>query len=89
MKINLTVGSSEENIYEVNDNKLIRISFQKYVNAIKGVSLVKINEDGSLKCNTYRAVGLLYLENICHGEDNEVLDTDLLAAAEQCFAEVC
>lgn len=89
MKINLTAGPSEENVYEVNDNKIISIVFQKYVNAIKGVSLIEINEDGSLKCNTYRAVGLIYLENVCHGEDNEILDTDLLCMAEKCFAEVC
>ena len=89
MKINLTGRSSEENIYSVNDNKLISICFHKTTNEIKGISLIKIDEDGSLKCNTFRADGLLYLENVCHGEDNEILDTNLLCMAERCFSEVC
>lgn len=89
MKINLTVGSSEQHVYEVNDVKYIRINFQRETHEIKDVSLVTINEYGDREYDTFKADGLLYLENVCHGEDNEILDTNLLCMAERCFSEVC
>ena len=88
MKINLTVGSSEQHIYEVNDNKYIRINFQRETHEIKDVSLVMINEYGDREYDIYKADGLLYLESVCHGEENEILDTNLLILAEGMFEEV-
>lgn len=89
MKINLTVGSSEQHIYEVDDNKYIRINFQRETHEIKDVSLVTINEYGKREYDIYKADGLLYLENICYGQENEVLDLNLLILAEGMFKEVC
>ena len=89
MKFNLTVGSSSQHVYEVNDHKYFRINFQRETHEIQDVSLVTINEYGDREYQTFKAEGLLYMENVCHGEDNEVLDTDLLMLAEKCFAEVC
>lgn len=89
MKFNLVSGSSDKHIYEVNDNKYIRINFQRETHEINDVSLITINEYGEREYDTYRADGLLYMENVCHGEDNEILDTNLLCMAERCFSEVC
>ena len=87
MKFNLTIGSSGQHIYEVNDHKYFRINFQRETHEIKDVSLVTINEYGDREYQVFKAEGLLYLENVCHGEDNEVLDTNLLYIAEKCFTE--
>lgn len=90
MKINLVLGTSDEHVYEVNDNKIIRIRFQRETHEIKDVSLVSINKNGyDMKCDSYKADGLLYLENVCHGEENEILNTNLLILAEGMFKEVC
>ena len=89
MKFNLTIGSSEQHIYEVDPDKYFRINFTRDTHQIKDVSLVTINGYGDREYQTFEARGLLYLENICHGEENEILDTNLLTLAEKCFEEVC
>ena len=77
--------------HPTDENRYIRIRCTE-TNEITSIELVKVWEiaedhyDG--KAEEFIAVGNLYLENVCHGEDNEVLDTNLLAMAENCFQEV-
>ena len=74
-------------IYDVNDLKYIMIEHQKD-NSIEKIHLVEVKADHTEE-SLFNADGLLYLENVCHGEDNEILDTNLLCMAERCFSEVC
>lgn len=78
--------------HPTDENRYIRIRCSE-TNEIRSIELVKVWEiaedhyDG--KAEEFKAEGLIYLENVCHGEDNEILDTNLLCMAEKCFSEVC
>lgn len=87
MKLNLAVWSDGQRIYDVPDSrKYIRINHDPRTNEIFNVSLVEV-VNGERRYQQFDAIGLLYLENICHGENNEELDTTLLHLSEKCFTE--
>lgn len=80
-------GSSTRYVsyYDVDEDRFIEIDHSSS-NQINKVSLWnKRNEYPE----AFEACGLVYLENVCHGELNEELDTNLLMIAENCFQEVC
>lgn len=88
MKLNKDIKNSQEgwgSFYDVDTTRYILI-YHDRANCIEKVSLVKVN-NGKIEVQNFIATGNLYLENVCHGEDNEVLDTNLLAMAENCFVE--
>ena len=71
--------------YDVNDSKFITID----CGPDGSINYVQLNGDSLDNSSLFKAIGLAYLENVCCGDNNEYLDTDMLAAAEHCFSEVC
>ena len=83
----MAVWSDGQIIYDVpNSRKYIRINYDSRTNEIFDVSLVEV-VNGERRYQKFKATGLVYLENVCHGQDNEILDTNLLYIAEKCFTE--
>lgn len=74
--------------HPTDENKYIRIRCSE-TNEIISIELVKVWEiakghyDG--KAEEFRPYGVIYLENVCHGEENEVLDTTALMIYEDLF----
>ena len=75
-------------IYDLSDLKFIRVDHKKD-NEITSITLVDLTNGFENSEKEFRADGLVYLENVCHGEDNEVLDTNCLMIFEGIFTEVC
>lgn len=78
--------------HPLNENKYIRVrcDLDHQITSIELVTVWEIcpdHYDG--RGEEFRPEGLLYLENVCHGEDNEILDTNLLMIVEEQFREVC
>lgn len=91
MKLNKDIKNSVKgwgSFYDVDMRRYILIHHDRS-NCIEKITLVKLLDNGSTEVQKFAAVGNLYLENVCHGEDNEILDTNLLCMAERCFSEVC
>lgn len=75
-------------IYDLSVLKFIRVDHKKD-NEITSIALVDLTNGFENSEKEFRAEGLVYLENVCHGEENEILDTNLLILAEGMFEEVC
>lgn len=76
-------------IYDVNEERWMSITLYSD-RSIDCVRLIYAT-DPNLTWDTmpyFKAVGLVYIENVTQGDDCEYLDTDKLAMAEKCFREV-
>lgn len=72
-------------IYDLDNEKSIIITHYKD-NSIVSIRLA----DWKDMSNSYfRADGLVYLENICKDDENELLDTEKLLSYDNMFSEVC
>ena len=87
LKKDVSNSSNAVAIYDVSDGKWLSIVLN-HDNSIETIRMVDCSR-GWDDSDMFAASGLVFLENICSGENNEYLDTDLLAAAEHCFQEVC
>lgn len=72
------------NYYDVDYIKFITIECE----ADGSIKSIQLKGETSRDSSLFKATGLVYMENVCCGENNEYLDTDLLAAAEYCFTEL-
>lgn len=85
LKKDLSSSTRYVSYYDVDDDRFIEIN-HTISNEINKVCLWnKKSGHGEM----FEACGLIFLENVCHGEINEELDTNLLMIAENCFREVC
>lgn len=85
LKKDLASSTRYVSYYDVDDDRFIEID-HTISNEINKVSLWN-KKSGHREM--FEACGLVFLENVCHGEINEELDTNLLMIAENCFREVC
>lgn len=85
LKKDLASSTRYVSYYDVDDDRFIAID-HTISNEIKKIGLWN-KRNGYPE--VFEACGLVYLENVCHGEINEELDTNLLMIAENCFREVC
>lgn len=73
-------------LYNLTDRKYIGIHTSES-HEIELIRLFDENIGGDCMVAEYEPIGLWYLENFCHGMDNEALDTNLLIIVEEAFKE--
>ena len=93
LKRNENNHNDQSRVYDhpTDENRYIRIRCTE-TNEIIAVELVRVWEiakghyDG--KVDAFIPKGIIYLENVCHGMENQTLDTNALMLFEDRFEEV-